>query len=188
LTAGDRIDGWLPREHADTIRAQARLIDERLAGFLRGQFMLCMVLAVYCALTLSFVGLDFDLIVGLLIGFLTFGPYIGGAIGFTLAMLLAMTEFTEWRHVIYTALVFCFGWFAEGNFLVPRLIGPQVHLHPISVIFALLAFGSLFGILGVVIAVPMAAVIGVLVRFALAQYLASPVYDPANSKPAAGAK
>jgi len=177
-----RIDSWLPREHAETIRGQARLIDERLAGFLRGQLTLCLALAVYYALALTLVGLDFGLVIGILIGCLAFLPYIGAGIGFTLAMLLAMTEFPDWHHVLYTALVFFVGWFIEGNFLVPRLVGPQVHLHPVSVIFALLAFGSLFGILGVVIAVPMAAIIGVLVRFALAQYLASPVYDPANVK------
>jgi len=180
-----RIDSWLPREHAETIRAQARLIDQRLAGFLRGQLTLCLALAVYYAMALTLVGLDFGVVIGLLIGFLAFLPYIGAAIGFTLSMLLAMTEFPDWHHVLYTALVFFIGWFIEGNFLVPRLVGPQVHLHPVSVIFALLAFGSLFGILGVVIAVPMAAIIGVLVRFALAQYLASPVYDPANVKPMA---
>ena len=181
-----RIDGWLPREHAETIRAQARLIDQRLAGFLRGQLTLCLALAVYYALGLTVVGLDFGLIIGILVGFLAFLPYIGAAIGFVLSMLLAMTQFPDWHHVFYTALVFFVGWFIEGNFLVPRLIGPQVHLHPVSVIFALLAFGSLFGFLGVVIAVPMAAIIGVLVRFALAQYLASPVYDPANAKRVTG--
>jgi len=176
-----RIDSWLPREHAATIRAQAKLIDETLAGFLRGQLSLCLALAVYYALALSLLGLDFGVVIGLLVGFLAFLPYVGGAVGFTLAMLLASTQFSDWRHVLYTALVFFLGWFLEGNFLVPRLVGSQVHLHPVSVIFALLAFGSLFGILGVVIAVPMAAIIGVLVRFALSQYLASAVYDPANA-------
>ena len=177
-----RIDGWLPREHAATIRTQARLIDQRLAGFLRGQLTICLVLAAYYAAALTLIGLDFGLVIGLLVGFLAFLPYIGAAIGFSLSMLLALTQFPDWHHVTYTALVFFVGWFIEGNFLVPRLIGPQVHLHPVSVIFALLAFGSLFGILGVVIAVPMAAIIGVLVRFALAKYLASPVYDPANGR------
>jgi predicted PurR-regulated permease PerM len=181
-----RVDSWLPREYADTIRTQARLIDQRLAGFIRGQLTLCMALAVYYAAALTLVGLDFGLVIGLLIGFLAFLPYIGASIGFILSMLLALTQFPDWHHVAYTALVFFVGWFIEGNFLVPRLIGPQVHLHPVSVIFALLAFGSLFGILGVVIALPMAAIIGVLVRFALAQYLASPVYDPANVKTPAG--
>jgi predicted PurR-regulated permease PerM len=177
-----RIDSWLPRPQAETIREQARLIDQRLAGFLRGQLSLCMALGVYYAAALSLLGLDFGLVIGLLVGFLAFLPYIGGFIGFTLSVLLATTQFDDWTHVLYAVLIFVCGWFIEGNFLVPRLIGPQVHLHPVSVIFALLAFGSLFGILGVVIAVPMAAIIGVLVRFALAQYLASPVYDPANAK------
>jgi len=177
-----RVDSWLPREYAETIRGQARLIDETLAGFLRGQLSVCVALAVYYALGLSLLGLNFGLIIGLLIGLLAFIPYIGGIFGFALSMLLALTQFREWHSIFYVLLLFVAGWTIEGYVLTPKLVGERVHLHPVWVIFALLAFGSLFGILGVLIAVPMAAIMGVLVRFGLSQYLASPFYDPARAR------
>lgn len=176
-----RIDSWLPRAQADTIRAQARIIDETLAGFLRGQLSVCMALAVYYALGLSILGLNFGLVIGLLIGLLAFIPYIGGIFGFALSMLLALTEFRDWHDIVYIVLLFLVGWTIESYVLTPKLVGERVHLHPVWVIFALLAFGSLFGVVGVLLAVPMAAIIGVLVRFALSQYLASTLYDPAGT-------
>ena len=180
-----RIDSWLPRAHAETIRAQARIIDATLAGFLRGQLSVCAVLAVYYALGLSLLGLNFGLVIGLLIGLLAFIPYIGGIFGFALSMLLALTEFRDWHNILYIVLLFVVGWTLESYVLTPKLVGERVHLHPVWVIFALLAFGSLFGILGVLLAVPLAAIIGVLVRFGLSQYLGSTFYDPAGRGPGA---
>jgi predicted PurR-regulated permease PerM len=178
-----RIDDWLPRDHADTIREQARLIDETLSGFLRGQLTVCMVLGLYYAIVLSVIGLDFGLVIGLLVGLLAFIPFVGVAVGFTLSTLMALTQFPDWTHVVMVLVAFAIGQTVEGNVLAPYLVGNRVNLHPVWIIFALLAFGSLFGFLGVLIAVPMAAVIGVLVRFGLSRYLASPLYDPARAGP-----
>ncbi|MBV9523959.1 MAG: AI-2E family transporter [Alphaproteobacteria bacterium] len=172
------IDGWLPRPHAATIRAQAVLVDRTLAGFMRGQAMVCMLMAAFYAVSLSLAGLDFGLVLGLLVGLLIFIPFLGGAIGAGLAILLAVTQFGDWTSIAVIAAIFLLGQTVEGNLLTPKLVGDRVHLHPVWVIFALLAFGKLFGLAGLIFAVPAAAVIGVLTRFALHRYLASPLYDP----------
>jgi predicted PurR-regulated permease PerM len=177
-----RLDGWLPRAQAATIRDQARRIDEILSAYLRGQLSVCAILGIYYAVGLSVLGLNFGSIIGLLIGVLAFIPYVGFAVGFVLAMLLALTQFSDQHYVLYVAALFVVGVIVEGNFLTPKLVGERVQLHPVWVVFALLSFGTLFGLLGVLIAVPMAAIIGVLVRFGLSRYLASPLYDPANAK------
>ncbi len=173
-----RIGSWLPRPHRETIRAQAALVDATLAGFIRGQATVCLLMAVFYAVALSLAGLDFGLIIGLLVGILTFIPLVGAAIGAGLALLLAVTQFTSWTSVGIVAGIFVVGQAIESNLLTPRLVGQRVNLHPVWVIFALLAFGNLFGLLGLIIAVPVAAVIGVLTRFALGRYLHSPIYDP----------
>jgi predicted PurR-regulated permease PerM len=182
-----RLDGWLPRAQAVTIREQATRIDEILSAYLRGQLSVCAVLAVYYATGLTSLGLNFGAIIGLLVGILAFIPYVGFAIGFILAMLLALTQFSDQHHVLYVAALFIVGMLLEGNLLTPKLVGERVHLHPVWIVFALLSFGTLFGLLGVLIAVPMAAVIGVLARFALSRYLASPLYDPAKARGDPGA-
>jgi len=138
------------------------------------------VLGVYYAAGLTLLGLNFGAVIGLLVGILAFIPYVGFAIGFILAMLLALTQFSD-QHYLYVALLFGAGMLVEGNLLTPKLGGERVQLHPVWIVFALLSFGTLFGLLGVLIAVPMAAVIGVLARFGLSRYLASPLYDPAKA-------
>lgn len=173
-----RIDSWLPRPHAATIRAQAALVDTTLAGFIRGQATVCVLMAVFYATALSIAGLDFGLVIGLLVGILIFIPFLGGAIGAGLALLLAVTQFASWTPIGIVAGIFVVGQAIEGNLLTPKLVGERVNLHPVWVIFSLLAFGNLFGLLGLLIAVPVAAIIGVLTRFALGRYLASPIYDP----------
>lgn len=178
-----RIDSWVPRPHVATIRAQARLVDETLAGFIRGQATVCVLMAVYYAATLSLAGLDFGLVIGLLVGILIFIPFIGGTIGAVLAILLALTQFSDWTSIGIVAGIFVIGQTIEGNLLTPKLVGERVNLHPVWVIFSLLAFGNLFGLVGLVIAVPVAAIIGVLMRFALARYLDSPIYDPLAVQP-----
>lgn len=181
-----RLDGWLPRAQAATIRDQARRIDEILSAYLRGQLSVCVILGIYYAVGLSLLGLNFGSVIGLLIGVLAFIPYVGFAVGFVLAMLLALTQFSDQHYVLYVAALFVVGVIVEGNFLTPKLVGDRVQLHPVWVVFALLSFGTLFGLLGVLIAVPMAAIIGVLVRFGLSRYLASPLYDPANARDGRG--
>jgi len=176
-----RLDGWSPRAQASTIREQAMRIDEILSAYLRGQLSVCVLLGVYYAVGLTVLGLNFGSVIGLLIGILAFIPYVGFAVGFVLAMLLALTQFSDQHYVLYVVALFVVGMIVEGNILTPRLVGKRVQLHPVWIVFALLSFGTLFGLLGVLIAVPMAAVIGVLVRFGLSRYLASPLYDPAKA-------
>ena len=178
-----RIDSWLPRHQVATIREQARLIDATLAGFVRGQLLVCLVVGVYYAVALSAIHLEFGLIIGILAGILTFIPYVGFATGFLLALSLALVQFGDLRGILWVVGVFAAGQVLESNVLAPKLVGERVHLHPVWVIFALLAFGSVFGFLGVLLALPAAAVLGVLVRFALGRYLMSPLYDPANRHP-----
>jgi predicted PurR-regulated permease PerM len=175
-----RVDECVPRPQLATVRAQARLIDETLAGFIRGQATVCIVLAVYYAAALSLAGLDFGLAVGFVSGLLTFIPFVGAALGGVLSIGLATAQFQTWTGVALVAGIFILGQTVEGNVLTPKLVGDRVHLHPVWVIFALLAFGALFGFVGVLLAVPLAAVGGVLVRFALSRYLQSSLYDPRN--------
>jgi predicted PurR-regulated permease PerM len=176
-----KVDSWLPRPNAPTIRALARRVDETLAGFVRGQATVCLALGVYYAAALSLVGLEFGLVVGALIGILTFIPFVGAMIGAVLSIGLAMTQFDTWGRVLVIGGIFIAGQMIEGNVLTPKLVGDRVNLHPVWVMFAVLAFGALFGFVGVLIAVPVAAVIGVLVRYALARYLESDLYDPRPS-------
>ena len=171
-----KIDALLPRQHAATIRAQGREIDITLAGFARGQATVCLILATYYATALMVVGLPFGLVVGMVAGLLTFIPYLGAIGGFVIAMAIALVNFDSWSGVIAVAAIFGVGQVMEGNVLTPKLVGDRVGLHPVWIIFALLSGGTLFGFLGLLLAVPVSAGIGVLVRFALSRYLASPVY------------
>ncbi|MGQ9367636.1 AI-2E family transporter [Azospirillum sp. A39] len=180
----DSVDAWLPRMHAETIREQARQVDATLAGFLRGQASVCLALGAFYAVGLSLAGLNFGLVIGLLAGLLSFIPYVGTLFGFAASTGLALVQFDEWWRVGLVVGIFLFGQAVEGNVLTPRLVGGRVGLHPVWVMFALLAGGSLFGFVGVLIAVPVAAVIGVLTRFALRQYLQSPYYRGANGSAA----
>lgn len=172
----DRVDSWLPRAHAETIREQCRCIDEILAGWVRGQLTVCIMLATYYAVGLSAVGLDFGLVVGLLSGLLSFIPFVGTITGFIASLGIALVQYNEWGPVLIVLAIFVSGQAIEGNFLTPKLVGDRVQLHPVWVIFALLAGGALFGFVGVLLALPVAAVIGVLARFALGRYLASRLY------------
>jgi predicted PurR-regulated permease PerM len=176
-----QIDSWLPREHAATIREQALLVDETLAGFIHGQLLVSASLAVWYAVLLSIARLDFALIIALLAGILSVIPFVGVTICFILTLGLALLQFGgDFTRVGIVFLIFVIGQTVESNILSPKLVGDRVNLHPVWIIFALLAFGALFGFVGVLIALPAAAVIGVLVRFALSRYLQSPLYDPSN--------
>jgi predicted PurR-regulated permease PerM len=171
-----KVDSWLPRHHAETIRQQLREIDGTLAGFVRGQAIVCLVLAVFYGAGLTFAGLDIGLVVGVLTGVATVIPYLGGLAGMAVGMALALAQFADWHHIAIVAGVFLVGQLLEGNVLTPNLVGDRIRLHPVWIPFSLLAGGALFGFLGVLLAVPVAAVIGVLVRFTLARYLESPLY------------
>jgi predicted PurR-regulated permease PerM len=171
------IDSLLPRDHAPTIRRLASQIDDTLSGFLRGQGAVCLILGTYYAVALMAFGLQFGLVVGLLAGFLTFIPYVGAIVGGVLAIGLALFQFWgEWIWIVVVWAIFQSGQFIEGNILTPKLVGSSVGLHPVWLIFALSAFGALFGFVGLLVAVPLAAVIGVLTRFAVERYRSSKLY------------
>ena len=171
-----KIDSWLPRQHAPTIRRLACETDDILAGYVRGMATVCLVLGSFYAIGLSLIGLNGGLVVGLLAGALSFIPYLGAMGGLLLSVGLAFAQFDSYWLIGGTAAIFFVGQAVEGNYLTPKLVGEKVGLHPVIVIFALLAGGTLFGFTGVLIALPAAAVAGVLVRFALQQYLHSPLY------------
>ena len=171
-----RIDSWLPRRYVGVLRAQAREVDRILAAWLRGQLLCCAVLAVFYAAALSAVGLDLGLVVGLASGFLSFIPYVGSITGGVASIGLAFAQFPDWRGVAWVAGVYVAGQVLEGYVIYPRFLGDRVELHAVWVIFALFAGGAAFGFLGVLMAVPVAAAIGVLARFWLRRYMASPLY------------
>jgi predicted PurR-regulated permease PerM len=171
-----RIDDLLPRDHAEVMRQLAKQANESLAGFARGQSMVCVLLGAFYAVALVLVGLPFGAIVGLVAGLLTFIPYVGCLTGFVVSMAIAVGQFDNWGSIALVAVIFVVGQVIEGNFLTPKLVGDRVGLHPVWIIFALLAGGALFGFLGLLLAVPVAALIGVLVRFSIAQYRASKLY------------
>lgn len=170
------IDGLLPRDNAPTIRLQMKAIDDTLSSFVRGQASVCLLLAVYYATGLSFLGLDFGLIVGIGAGVISFIPYIGASIGLAVGVGIAIAQFADWVPVVQVAAVFIVGQVTESYVLSPKMVGERVGLHPVWLIFALLAGGALFGFTGVLLAVPVAAVIGVLIRFGTERYLDSRLY------------
>jgi predicted PurR-regulated permease PerM len=180
-----KVDALLPRQHLTTIRRLAREIDAVLAGFVRGQFSVCLILGTFYAIALALVGLPFGFLVGILAGLISFIPYVGAIIGGLLAIGIALVTFWEqpW-WILVTAGVFAFGQFVEGNILSPNLIGKSVGLHPVWLILALSVFGAMFGFAGLLIAVPVSAALGVLGRFAVERYLASPLY---GGRPPSGA-
>ena len=185
------VDDWVPRDHLATVRGIASDIDTAVAGFVRGQGTLCLILGVFYAVGLTVVGLNFGLLIGLFAGFVSFIPYVGSLLGLVLSVGVALVQFwPEWPWVVVVAGIFFVGQFIEGNILQPNLVGKSVGLHPVWLMFALVAFGALFGFVGLLIAVPAAAAVGVLVRFAVSRYLASPLYrghGPGATGPSAGA-
>ena len=173
------LDGWLPRQHAATVRRLLDEIDGVMAGFVRGQGTVCLVLGIFYGLALSLAGLEFGLIIGLFSGLVSFVPFVGALVGLVLSMLTALTQFLpdgEYLRIVIIAAIFVVGQVMEGYYLTPRLLGDRVGLHPVWVMFALLAGGALFGFVGGLIAVPAAAAIGVMTRFLLAEYLQSRLY------------
>ena len=171
-----RIDDLLPKRVQQTVREQAAEIDRTLSGFVRGQALVCLLLGTFYAVGLSLVGLEFGLIVGLGTGLVSFIPYFGMALGLIVGMGIAIAQFSEWLPIALTAGVFAIGQVIEGNFLTPRLVGDRVGLHPVWVLFAVLAGGALLGFTGVILAIPIAATIGVLVRFGVDRYRRSQLY------------
>ncbi|KIC16796.1 MULTISPECIES: AI-2E family transporter [unclassified Leisingera] len=173
-----RIDELLPRDHQPVIRRIAGEIDAVLASFIRGMGTVCLILGTYYAVALMLVGLNFGLAVGFIAGLVTFIPYLGALIGGALAIGLALFQFWgDWVSIGLVAAVFAIGQVAEGNFLTPKLVGGSVGLHPVWLLLALSVFGALFGFVGMLVAVPVAAALGVIARFLTEQYLDSRLYQ-----------
>jgi len=171
------VDTWLPLQQRDGIRSVARDIDVAIAGFIRGQASVCLILGTFYAVGLSLIGLNFGALIGMTAGLLSFIPYVGSLTGLLLSVGVAIVQFwPDWAWILATLGIFVFGQFVEGNILSPKLVGASVGLHPVWLMFALLAFGSLFGFVGLLLAVPLAAAVGVIARHALRRYLASPLY------------
>ncbi len=172
-----KVDNWVPRDHVDTVRLIANDINAAIAGFIRGQGTVCIILGIMYASGLIATGLNFGLLIGMFAGLISFIPYVGGIVGLLLALIVGVVQFwPDWIMLLAVAGVFVIGQFIEGNILSPKLVGESIGLHPVWLMFALFAFGSLFGFVGLMVAVPASAAIGVLVRFAIGRYVSSPLY------------
>lgn len=178
------IDDLLPRDHAPVIRKLAGDIDNTLAAFIRGQGTVVLCMGAFYGIGLMLVGLNFGLVVGFTAGLISFIPYVGAIVGGALAFGLAIFQFWgEWLWLGAVVAIFFAGQFIEGNILTPNLVGNSVGLHPVWLIFALSVFGAMFGFVGMLVAVPLAAALGVLVRFALQRYRHSRLYTGVSGKP-----
>jgi predicted PurR-regulated permease PerM len=166
----------LPRGKAAVVGGLLKESDKTLAGFIRGQLSVCLILGLFYGIGLSVIGLRFGFVIGVAAGILSIMPYVGSGFGLLMAVAVAWFTTGETFMVVSALVVFGLGQFLEGNFLTPKLVGDNIGLHPLWVIFALMAGGSLLGFTGLLVAVPIAAVIGVLVRFAITEYKKSDYY------------
>lgn len=172
----ERIAALVPPRHLPTVERLARESDVVLGGFLRGQFMVMLILGIGYAVGLQIVGLDLGILIGLIAGLLTFVPYVGPASLLVLGGIAALVQFGDWQHLVGVLVVFGVGQVIESYWLTPKLVGDRIGLHPMAVIFAVLAGGQLFGFLGMLLALPVAAVSNVLLRYAQERYRASRLY------------
>ncbi len=171
------VESLYPRQHEKLIRSLLKKIDRKVAGFIRGQISVAFILGVIYAISLSIAGLDYGFLIGLGAGIFSIIPLVGSTLGLVVGAVVAWFQTGEMSYAGIIIAIFMAGQFIEGNFLSPKIVGDSVGLHPLWIMFALLAGGSLFGIVGMLIAVPMAAVIGVLGSFLIQQYKASPLYQ-----------
>jgi len=178
------VDSWVPLRRREDVREIARDIDKAISGFVRGQLVVCFCLGIYYAIALSLVGLKFAILIGLVSGIITFVPYVGSLTGLIVGTAVAVAQYwPDWKWIGAVIVIFLVGQFVEGNIVAPKLVGDRVGLHPVWIIFAMFAFGFLFGFVGLLVAVPIAAAIAVLFRFGLKRYLASPLYTGEQPQP-----
>ena len=181
-----RVDGAVPRPQRETVRHLAREIDVAIAAFVRGQTGVCLILGSFYAVGLTLTGLNFGLLIGLVSGLITFIPYVGSMTGLVLATGVAVAQFwPEWASISAVVAIFFVGQFLEGYIIAPKLVGESIGVHPVWLMFALFAFAYLFGFVGMLLAVPLAAALGVIVRFSLRRYFQSPIYTGATERTAA---
>ena len=172
----ERIAALVPRDHIGTVRRLAHESDQVLGAFLRGQFSVMLALGALYAIGLWAVGLDLGLLIGVIAGLVSFVPYLGPATGVVLGVVAGMVQFGDWPHIAMILGVFGVGQAVESYWLTPKLVGDRIGLHPVAVIFAIMAGGQLFGFLGVLLALPVAAVANVLLRYAHERYTRSRLY------------
>lgn len=170
------LTSWIPMGHKKEIKTIFSQIDEALSGFIRGQSLVCLILGGYYSLALSIIGLEYGFLVGLLTGLFSFIPYVGFFSGFVTSMVLAFVHFDSWTLHLMVVGIFILGQILEGTFLTPKLVGNRIKLHPLWVVFAVFSGAYLLGFLGMIIALPVAAILGVLVRYALSRYFKSSLY------------
>ena len=178
----EKVYDWFPIRHKDTLQEQLNEIDKKLAAFVRGQGTVCLILASYYAITLTMTGLEFGVVIGVFAGLISFVPFVGAIVGGLLSIGLAYLQFEAWTNIVIIAGIFILGQILEGYILTPKFIGEAVGLHPVWVIFSLLAGGALFGFLGVLLALPMAAIVGVLFRFCIDHYKNSSYYNGSSEE------
>jgi predicted PurR-regulated permease PerM len=178
-----KVDSWVPRRNRETVRELAREIDRAIAGFVRGQAGVGLLLGAFYAIALTLAGLNFGFLIGMISGIISFIPYVGSLTGLLLAAVVAIAQFwPEWKWILLIIAIFFSGQFIEGYILQPKLVGESVGLHPVWLMFALFAFGYLFGFVGLLLAVPLAAALGVVLRFGLRQYMASALYTGGSGR------
>jgi predicted PurR-regulated permease PerM len=177
----ERVASLIPRDHLATASRLAKESSDVLGAFLRGQFLVMLALGVMYGLGLWAVGLDLGILIGIIAGLLTFVPYLGPASGIILGVIAALVQYGDWKYVAGVLAVFGVGQVVESYWLTPKLVGDRIGLHPVAVIFAIMAGGQLFGFLGVLLALPVAAVANVLLRYAHERYTHSRLY--AGDKP-----
>ena len=170
------IDSWFPRPYEPILKQLFLEMNARIGGFAKGQALVCVFVGTYYIIALTLANLDFSVVVGLVIGVIAFIPYVGAILGFMLSMGIAFSQFSDWTSIGIIAGIFALGQTLEGYFLIPYFVGNRIGLHPVWVLFALLAGGILYGFLGILFALPIAAALGVLSRHILALYLKSPYY------------
>jgi predicted PurR-regulated permease PerM len=170
------IQRLIPRSIEPTVVRLSRESDQVLGAFVRGQLLVMLALGVFYGLALTLVGISIGPLIGMIAGLLSFVPYLGFMIGFVAALVAALVQYGDWTHVLLVCGAFTVGQLLEGYVLVPRLVGGKIGLHPVAVIFAVLAGGHLFGFLGVLLALPAASVVVVLLRYVFARYRESDLY------------
>ncbi len=179
----ERIHALIPRSIEPVVARLARESDETLGGFLRGQLSVMIVLGAIYAIGLWAVGISVGPLIGMIAGLISFVPYLGAIVGVLMGVIAALVQYQDWFHVMLVLIVFAVGQTLEGYVLVPKLVGDKIGLHPVAVMFAILAGGELFGFVGVLLALPVAAVVMVLLRYAYERYTASELYQDADDAP-----
>jgi predicted PurR-regulated permease PerM len=176
----ERVAALVPRDKVEVVGRLARESDAMLGGFLRGQFLVMLCMGVFYAIGLRLVGLDLGILIGIVAGLLTFIPYVGPAAVLVLGGIGALVQYGDWQHLAGVVAVWGVGQLIESYWLTPKLVGDRIGLHPMAVIFAVLAGGQLFGFLGMLLALPVAALANVMLRYAHERYTRSRLYAGAH--------